>query len=146
MLAWRDVDEAGESAADGYNVVVHEFAHVIDMRGGVTPDSTRSTPRASAAAGCTPWPTSTSGSPSRVDAGDETFLDPYARRGARGVLRRRRRGVLRRAEAELEAEQPRSYELLQEFFSRIRSAAASEQQHRTPRKGPQGPFLHWRRR
>ena len=36
MLAWRDVDEAGESAADGYNVVVHEFAHVIDMRGGVT--------------------------------------------------------------------------------------------------------------
>ena len=36
MLAWRDVDDAGESAADGYNVVVHEFAHVIDMRGGVT--------------------------------------------------------------------------------------------------------------
>jgi Mlc titration factor MtfA (ptsG expression regulator) len=36
MLAWRDVEDAGESAADGYNVVVHEFAHVIDMRGGVT--------------------------------------------------------------------------------------------------------------
>ena len=30
MLAWRDVDESGASAADGYNVVVHEFAHVID--------------------------------------------------------------------------------------------------------------------
>ena len=28
MLAWRDVDDAGESAADGYNVVIHEFAHV----------------------------------------------------------------------------------------------------------------------
>src|SRR6185295_17558383 len=36
MLAWRDVEQAGVSAADGYNVVVHEFAHVIDMRGGVT--------------------------------------------------------------------------------------------------------------
>ena len=36
MLAWRDVDDAGLSAAEGYNVVVHEFAHVIDMRAGVT--------------------------------------------------------------------------------------------------------------
>ena len=31
MLAWRDVEEAAESAAEGYNVVIHEFAHVIDM-------------------------------------------------------------------------------------------------------------------
>ena len=38
MLSWRDVADAGESAADGYNVVIHEFAHVIDMRDGVTAD------------------------------------------------------------------------------------------------------------
>ncbi|MGE4243896.1 zinc-dependent peptidase [Ramlibacter sp.] len=34
MLSWRDVAEAGESAAQGYNVVVHEFIHKIDMRDG----------------------------------------------------------------------------------------------------------------
>ena len=35
MLSWRDVAESGESAEWGYNVVIHEFAHVIDMRDGV---------------------------------------------------------------------------------------------------------------
>jgi Mlc titration factor MtfA (ptsG expression regulator) len=34
MLAWEDVDVAGESADWGYNVVIHEFAHVLDMRNG----------------------------------------------------------------------------------------------------------------
>ncbi|MEO8122808.1 MAG: M90 family metallopeptidase [Burkholderiales bacterium] len=35
MLSWRDVADAGDSAEWGYNVVIHEFAHVIDMRDGV---------------------------------------------------------------------------------------------------------------
>ena len=35
MLSWRDVRGAGRSAADGYNVVIHEFAHVLDMADGV---------------------------------------------------------------------------------------------------------------
>lgn len=34
MLSWRDVDDAGESAQWAYNVVIHEFAHVIDLRDG----------------------------------------------------------------------------------------------------------------
>jgi hypothetical protein len=34
MLSWRDVEQAGTSAAEGYNVVVHEFIHKIDMRDG----------------------------------------------------------------------------------------------------------------
>jgi MtfA peptidase len=34
MLSWRDVDQAGETAAAGYNVVIHEFIHKIDMRDG----------------------------------------------------------------------------------------------------------------
>ena len=34
MLSWRDVDEAGETAELAYNVVIHEFAHVLDMRNG----------------------------------------------------------------------------------------------------------------
>ncbi len=35
MLSWQDVADAGKSARAGYNVVIHEFAHKIDMRGGV---------------------------------------------------------------------------------------------------------------
>lgn len=43
MLSWADVADAGTSAAAGYNVVMHEFAHKIDMRDG-------------AADGCPPLP------------------------------------------------------------------------------------------
>ncbi|MBN9408514.1 MAG: zinc-dependent peptidase [Burkholderiales bacterium] len=34
MLSWQAVDEAAESAEQGYNVVMHEFIHKIDMRDG----------------------------------------------------------------------------------------------------------------
>jgi Mlc titration factor MtfA (ptsG expression regulator) len=34
MLNWRDVDNAGKTAGAGYNVVIHEFIHKIDMRDG----------------------------------------------------------------------------------------------------------------
>ncbi len=33
-LSWQDVADAGRSAQQGYNVVIHEFVHKIDMRGG----------------------------------------------------------------------------------------------------------------
>jgi Mlc titration factor MtfA (ptsG expression regulator) len=44
MLNWSDVDSAGKTAEQGYNVVIHEFIHKIDMRDGA-PD------------GCPPLPT-----------------------------------------------------------------------------------------
>ena len=34
MLSWRDVAQSGATAQQGYNVVIHEFAHKIDMRDG----------------------------------------------------------------------------------------------------------------
>ena len=34
-LSWRDVRASGQSAREGYNVVIHEFAHVLDMQDGV---------------------------------------------------------------------------------------------------------------
>lgn len=43
MLSWEDVREAGTTAQAGYNVVIHEFVHKIDMRDG-------------AADGCPPLP------------------------------------------------------------------------------------------
>lgn len=35
MLSWQDVRAAGRGAAGGYNVVIHEFAHVLDMADGI---------------------------------------------------------------------------------------------------------------
>jgi Mlc titration factor MtfA (ptsG expression regulator) len=34
MLSWHDVREAGSAWDQGYNVVIHEFAHKLDMRDG----------------------------------------------------------------------------------------------------------------
>jgi Mlc titration factor MtfA (ptsG expression regulator) len=34
MLSWAVVDSAGRTAEQGYNVVIHEFIHKIDMRDG----------------------------------------------------------------------------------------------------------------
>jgi Mlc titration factor MtfA (ptsG expression regulator) len=34
MLSWHDVDRAGMTVDEGYNVVIHEFIHKIDMRDG----------------------------------------------------------------------------------------------------------------
>ena len=77
MLSWRDVRDAGESADWSYNVVVHEFVHVLDMGDGVA-DGVPPLPEARARKHwqgvldleyerfCR-----------RVDDGDETVLDPY---------------------------------------------------------------------
>jgi hypothetical protein len=35
MLNWQDVAQAGDTAETGFNVVIHEFVHKIDMRDGV---------------------------------------------------------------------------------------------------------------
>ncbi len=34
MINWSDAQSAGETAQQGYNVVIHEFIHKIDMRDG----------------------------------------------------------------------------------------------------------------
>ena len=57
MLSWQDVADAGATADAGYNVVVHEFVHKIDMRNGV-PD------------GCPPLPSGFMGAASTREARD----------------------------------------------------------------------------
>ena len=115
MLAWRDVDEAGESAPDGYNVVIHEFAHVIDMRGGVTAGAEagdRSTARGR-------WLRSLvlehERFARRVDRGEETFLDPYAAESLEEFFAVGSEGFFVAPDT-LKAEQPRLYRLLGEFY------------------------------
>jgi len=82
MLSWTDVREAGVSADWAYNVVIHEFAHVLDMADGEAdgvPPLAGSAERqrwvavleAEFEAFCS-W----------VDDGADTVLDPY---GANGI-------------------------------------------------------------
>ena len=54
-LSWQDVREAGATAADGYNVVIHEFVHKIDLCDG-------------AADGCPPLASGFMGSSSAAQA------------------------------------------------------------------------------
>jgi Mlc titration factor MtfA (ptsG expression regulator) len=78
VLSWPDVEASADFAESGMNLVIHEFAHKIDMRNGE-------------ANGCPPlhpgmrvdtWRDVMSGAYDdfcrRVDRGEETAIDPYA--------------------------------------------------------------------
>ena len=115
MLAWSDVDEAGESADAGYNVVIHEFAHILDMHDG-------------AADGVPPLPTRAARDAwvavlqseydlfrDRVDAGDETLLDPYGAQAPEEFFAVASECFFV-APQMLQSEHPAIYELLSGFF------------------------------
>jgi len=82
MLAWADVQDAAEAADWAYNVVIHEFAHVIDMAAGAT-DGVPPLPDAAAREH---WievlDTAYEDFCDLVDSGADTVVDPY---GAQAV-------------------------------------------------------------
>jgi MtfA peptidase len=78
MLSWPDVEASADWDATGMNLVIHEFAHKIDMRGGHVN-------------GCPPLPPDISPLQwqrtlqdayddfcRRVEGGEDTRIDPYA--------------------------------------------------------------------
>ena len=78
VLSWPDVAAGADWASTGMNLVIHEFAHKIDMRNGE-------------ADGCPPLPAGMSPGVwretlaeayddfcARVDDGEDTAMDPYA--------------------------------------------------------------------
>lgn len=77
MLAWPDVAMAGETAHGAYNVVIHEFAHVLDMGNGEA-DGIPALPDEGARQH---WAQTLQSEYEaflgEVDAGQDTFLDPY---------------------------------------------------------------------
>jgi len=77
MLAWSDVRDAAEGADWAYNVVIHEFAHVIDMAAG---DADGVPPQPDAAAR-ERWIEVIDGAYEHfcalVDDGVDTVVDPY---------------------------------------------------------------------
>ena len=78
VLSWEALDDSGSVAAGGANVVIHEFAHKLDMMegeaDGVPPMPTREARER--------WIEVFDAAFYRfcqdVDAGKDTFLDPYA--------------------------------------------------------------------
>ena len=115
MLAWRDVEDAGESAADGYNVVVHEFAHVIDMRGGVTAGLESVDPRSDRGEWVNALADEYEAFADAVEAGEETFLDPYGAEALEEFFAVGAEAFFVAPE-ELEREEAALYGLLVEFF------------------------------
>jgi Mlc titration factor MtfA (ptsG expression regulator) len=77
MLSWHDVAQAGDSAEWGYNVVIHEFVHVLDSRDGATDGVPALPDRAARQAWLQTLEDEYAGFCASVDAGDDTLLDPY---------------------------------------------------------------------
>jgi len=81
MLSWRDVEGAGESADWGYNVVIHEFAHVIDLRDGVADGTPPLASREAREAWRAVLDAEYAAFRARVEDDADTALDPYGAEG-----------------------------------------------------------------
>jgi hypothetical protein len=115
MLSWRDVERAGTPDGQAYNVVIHEFAHVLDMLDG-------------ASDGVPPLPDARERGHwievieaqwqrfcRRVDAGHATLIDPYGAEGRDEFFAVASEAFFV-APLEFAAEEPRLHELLQRFY------------------------------
>jgi Mlc titration factor MtfA (ptsG expression regulator) len=115
MLSWHDVQNAGESAEYGYNVVIHEFAHVLDMGDGLADGIPPLPDRAARAAWRAVIDDEYARFCERVDGEEDTLLDPY---GAESVdeFFAVASEVFFVAPAGLLAEHPRLYALLAGYY------------------------------
>ncbi|MFN9449575.1 MAG: zinc-dependent peptidase [Rubrivivax sp.] len=81
MLSWRDVRASGASAPRGYNVVIHEFAHVIDMANGDADGHPPLPPDIDMAEWASTFRGEFERFAARVDGYEPTVMDPYASQG-----------------------------------------------------------------
>lgn len=115
MLSWRDVADAGDSAAWGYNVVIHEFAHVLDMRDGA-PDGVPLLPdRAARERWLAVLEPQWQDFCARVDDGEDTLIDPYGAEAIDEFFAVASEVFFVNAPA-LRAEHPQLYELLAGYY------------------------------
>ena len=115
MLAWRDVDEAGILAIDGYNVVVHEFAHVVDMRAGLTAPMSADHPSEQLSTWSSALHHEYKHFCSAVEQGEEGVLDPYGATAPEEFFAVAAE-VFFVAPRGLASERPRLYALLRDVF------------------------------
>ena len=123
MLSWVDVEEAGESAEMGYNVVIHEFAHVLDMRDGQADGVPPLPDRAAREAWTRVLDAEYEAFCDEVEADRETLLDPYAAEAPEEFFAVAAEAFFVAPRALLD-ESPRLYELLRGFFKQDPAAHA----------------------
>lgn len=115
MLSWADVAAAGETAASAYNVVIHEFAHVLDMEDGVA-DGVPLLPDQKARRH---WGGVLQLEYERfcraVDSGDTTALDPYGAEAPAEFFAVASEAFFVTPRA-MQAEHPWLYPLLRDFY------------------------------
>jgi Mlc titration factor MtfA (ptsG expression regulator) len=123
MLSWRDVRASGAQAHLGYNVVIHEFAHVLDMADGLSdgvPALPATIPR-------TEWTRTLAREYevfcAAVDAGRDTALDPYGASGIDEFFAVASESFFV-APAPMRVEHPALYELFTRYYSQDPAARA----------------------
>ena len=82
MLSWRDVSQAETSDDDAYNVVIHEFAHVLDMGDGLSDGVPPMATKSARSLWLAVIEAEFSAFNTELDQGFETLIDPY---GATGI-------------------------------------------------------------
>jgi Mlc titration factor MtfA (ptsG expression regulator) len=115
MLSWRDVAEAGASADWGYNVVIHEFVHVLDMANGEADGVPPLPDRAAVDRWVTLIDAEFDLFCDRVDSGQASLLDPYGAEGVEEFFAVTSE-VFFVAPLDLHAEHPKLYRLFADYY------------------------------
>jgi MtfA peptidase len=115
MLSWADVREAGQDEGEAYNVVIHEFAHVLDMATG----EANGVPTLPSAEAHRHWCAVLEAEYERfcrwVDEGQHTVLDPYGTEAPAEFFAVAAESFFVTPQA-LQAQQPALYRLLASYF------------------------------
>ncbi len=77
MLSWRDIEEAGADEDDSYNVVIHEFVHVLDLADGSADGVPPMADRSARQRWCAVMQAEYAEFCAQVDRGADTVIDPY---------------------------------------------------------------------
>jgi Mlc titration factor MtfA (ptsG expression regulator) len=78
VLSWEALDDSGSVAEGGANVVIHEFAHKLDMTAGEADGVPPLPSREAHEAWLKVFDAEFDRFCAQVEAGEDTFLDPYA--------------------------------------------------------------------
>lgn len=125
MLSWQDVAQADVSAQWGYNVVIHEFVHVIDLRDGADDGVPPLPDRRSHERWAQTMDQEFRYFCTCVEAGDETLLDPYGSESV-GEFFAVASEAFFVAPADLRDKHPQMYDLLGAFFRQDPAQAQQE--------------------
>lgn len=116
MLSWADVADAGETAAWAYNVVIHEFVHVLDMAAGQADGMPPMPDAAFARRWQTELPAAYDRLRGQLERGRDTFLDPYAAEGLQEFFPVAAEAFFVHPDGLLQ-DDPALYDLLRRYFS-----------------------------